>query len=115
MLRRLAMTVGTLAVLALGPAAQAQNPQSAPAGQTPPPVTPRGPTTTPPEQIAPRAGNSTGGGSMSDRLSRSQGTVQPPSVDPGINKSPPAPGAAGTMPVIPPPGTPGGNRAVVPK
>jgi len=51
---------------------------------------------------------------MSDRLSRSQGTVQPPAVDPGINKNPPAPGV-GTMPVIPPPGTAGGNQTVVPK
>lgn len=120
MLRRLAMTVGTLAVLALGPAAEAQNPQPAPPGQTPPAVTPPGPTATPPEKIAPRGGNSAAGSSaggnstLSDRLSRSQGTVQPPAVDPGITMPPPAHGT-GTMPVIPPPGTPGGNQAVVPK
>lgn len=107
--RRLAMTIGLLAGLGLCGAAQAQNPQTGTAGQVPPPTTPPGPTTTPPEQVAPRSG-----GSMSDSLSRDRGTVTPPVVDPGITKTPPAHGA-GTMPVIPPPGTAGGNPAVVPK
>lgn len=56
---------------------------------------------TPPEQVAP-------GGTTS-------GVIHPPTgVDPGIRVPAPDP-QAGTMPVIPPPGTPGGNQAVQPK
>jgi hypothetical protein len=102
------MTIGVIAGLALGVAAQAQNPQSAPAGPTPPPVTPLGPTTTPPEKVAPHSDGAT----MSDRLARNQGTVTPVPIDPGITKTP---SAVGTMPVIPPPGTAGGDQTVVPK
>jgi hypothetical protein len=47
-------------------------------------------------------------------LSRDKGTITPPNVDPGMSVSPPARGA-GTTPVIPPPGSPGGNPSVVPK
>ncbi len=108
--RRFAMTIGLLAGLGLCAAAQAQNPQTGTPGQTPPPVTPPGPTTTPPEQVAPRGD----GSNLSDRLSRNQGTVTPPAVDPGITKTPPA-HTNGSMPVIPPPGTAGGNPSVIPK
>jgi hypothetical protein len=107
MFGRLAALI-VLAALEAG-AAHAQNPQSAPPGQTPPPVTPRGPTTTPPEQVAPRSD-----GNLSESLSRNRGTVTPPAVDPGIAKRPPA-GSSGSMPVIPPPGSAGGNPNVVPK
>lgn len=108
--RRLAITIGVVAALGLGAAAQAQNPQPGPPGQTPPPVTPPGPTTTPPDQIAPRTDPS-----LSDTLSRNRGVLTPPAaVDPGITQAPPRP-ATGTMPVIPPPGTPGGKPGVVPK
>lgn len=62
----------------------------------------------PPEQIAPPAG------SMSDRLSQQRGSITPPSVDPGMTVAPSQSGRA-TMPVIPPPGSPGGNQSVVPK
>lgn len=42
-----------------------------------------------------------------------RGVVAPPqSTDPGMTVSPPA---NGMMPVIPPPGAPGGNQRVVPK
>ena len=99
-----------LAVLALGSTAEAQNPQPGLPGQTPPGTSPRGPTTTPPEQIAPPSG----GSSLSDTLSRNGGTMQPPAVDPGMHRTPPA-ATGGTMPVIPPPGTAGGNPTVVPK
>jgi hypothetical protein len=51
---------------------------------------------------------------LSDQLSAQKGTLNPPSVDPGINAKLPS-HAEGNMPVIPPPGTPGGNPAVVPK
>ena len=50
----------------------------------------------------------------SDPTARSKGVIPAPSgIDPGI--SAPAPHADGIMPVIPPPGTPGGNPQVVPK
>src|SRR3954447_23424180 len=81
---------------------------------TPPlPVQPPSATIAPPEQIAPRDGATDNGTTMSDRLSRQQGAVKPPSVDPGMSVQPKT--GAGTMPVIPPPGSPGGNPSVVPK
>jgi hypothetical protein len=53
-------------------------------------------------------------GAQSDKLSQQRGTLQPPAIDPGIHKPPPQRGEV-NMPVIPPPGTPGGNQQVVPK
>ena len=43
--------------------------------------------------------------------------IRPPAgIDPGINMTPPDPAPeAGRMPIVPPPGAPGGNPAVVPK
>jgi hypothetical protein len=53
------------------------------------------------------------GGDLSDRLARSGGVICPPTlVDPAI-KAPTPPG--GSMPVIPPPGSPGGDPKVQPK
>jgi hypothetical protein len=92
--------------------AWAQNPQPAEPHAPPPPS---GPTpVAPPERMAPRDGGATGS-TMSDQLSRDRGTLTPPShVDPGMTVHPGNQGA-GSMPVIPPPGTPGGNPTVVPK
>ncbi len=43
------------------------------------------------------------------------GVIHPPArVDPGMKRDAP-PSQAFTMPVVPPPGTPGGNAAVIPK
>ena len=51
--------------------------------------------------------------SLSERLARSDGVICPPAhVDPEIAQPTP-PG--GPMPVIPPPGSPGGNPSVRPK
>jgi hypothetical protein len=51
--------------------------------------------------------------SLSDRLARSDGVICPPDhVDPEI-KQPTPPG--GPMPVIPPPGSPGGDPSLRPK
>ena len=53
-------------------------------------------------------------GSTSSELSRSGGVIKPPvGVDPQMKQNPPASGDK--MPVIPPPGTPGGNPSVKPK
>ena len=52
-------------------------------------------------------------GSSSSDLSRS-GVIRPPAdVDPQMKQMPPSSGDR--MPVIPPPGTPGGNPSVKPK
>jgi hypothetical protein len=53
-------------------------------------------------------------GDSSSDLSRSGGVIRPPAdVDPQMKQMPPSSG--GRMPVIPPPGTPGGNPSVKPK
>jgi len=50
---------------------------------------------------------------LSDKLARSNGVICPPShVDPDMRQ--PAQGG-GNMPVIPPPGSPGGNQQIQPK
>jgi len=52
--------------------------------------------------------------SLSDKLARSNGVICPPShVDPDMKQPPPQSG--GNMPVIPPPGSPGGNEQILPK
>lgn len=52
---------------------------------------------------------------LSDRLDRNNGVLHPPAgVDPKITVPAPDPNPHST-PVIPPPGTPGGNPSVVPK
>jgi len=53
------------------------------------------------------------GRTLSQQLARSNGVIcPPPHTDPEMKK--PAPGG-GTMPVIPPPGSPGGPRGAEPK
>ena len=53
------------------------------------------------------------GRSLSDQLAQSKGVICPPAgVDPEMRQTPPE---GGTLKVIPPPGTPGGNPRVDPK
>jgi hypothetical protein len=94
--------------IAAGPAL-AQNPQPAPPANPTVPIAPPNAPSPPPEKMAPPEGNS-----LSDHLSQQKGTIKPPNVDPGMAVQPPQRGAA-TTPVIPPPGSPGGNPSVVPK
>lgn len=48
------------------------------------------------------------------KLNRTDGVLHPPvGVDPGLAIPPPSTGS--NMPVIPPPGTPGGNSTIEPK
>lgn len=61
----------------------------------------------------PTPGETTGSVTLSEQLSRSKGIICPPAgVDPGI-AAPPVGG--GVTPVIPPPGTPGGDPLIIPK
>ncbi|HVV94859.1 MAG TPA: hypothetical protein VHD15_15720 [Hyphomicrobiales bacterium] len=61
----------------------------------------------------PDSGNAAG--SLSQRLSRSNGVIPPPkNVDPGMSAPVPNPHPH-TTPVIPPPGSPGGKSGVEPK
>jgi hypothetical protein len=55
------------------------------------------------------------GNNLSDRLGKSGGVIAPRrGIDPKIQITPPDTGPTST-PVIPPPGSPGGNPNVVPK
>ena len=52
---------------------------------------------------------------LSDKLDRSGGVIRPPGgVDPEMTQTPPRVGSK-SMPVIPPPGSPGSKRGINPK
>jgi hypothetical protein len=117
---RLAAHIGLLATTILMPLASFA--QAPPKSQTP--ISPKA------EQLDPKAcansdthatvgqgGNAQmpepNGSNLSERLARSDGVICPPEhVDPEI-RQPTPPG--GAMPVIPPPGSPGGDRSIQPK
>ena len=66
-------------------------------------------------QATPREGSATTGAAgenLSDKLARTDGVICPPDVDPQIKAPTPD---AGKTPVIPPPGSPGGDPSVRPK
>jgi hypothetical protein len=72
------------------------------------PTGPSGPDQLPAPAVPPSSG------SLSSDLNRSGGVITPPAgIDPEIRQTPPPTGAK--MPIIPPPGTPGGNPSVKPK
>ena len=104
---RMRLAAPILAGLALthaGPC-RAQTIDQKPAAETPP--------QTVPEDTRPgRSGNSEE--PLGKKLNRTDGVLHPPrGVDPGVAIPPPTTGSS--MPVIPPPGTPGGNTAIEPK
>jgi hypothetical protein len=77
----------------------------------------------PPEKIEPSDPSSTGQDpsatgstqSLSDKLQQSDGVIRPPETGaPDITVPAPVPDP-GTTPVIPPPGSPGGNQQLDPK
>ena len=107
--------------LMLASAAHAQ----APASPATPPAQTAPPAASQPTNCAPMSPNGTGTNSkndatvgqsneaLGDKLARSDGTLCPPSnIDPEIRAPTPE---AGKMPVIPPPGSPGGDPSVRPK
>ena len=67
-----------------------------------------------PTPQAPQTPNATTGSgtNLSDKLAQSDGVLCPPNVDPEIKAPTPE---VGKMPVIPPPGSPGGDPSVRPK
>jgi hypothetical protein len=114
--------IATSALLISG-AANAQ----APASPATPPAQIAPPAATPPANCAPMAPHGSGAGTtkegatvgqsneaLGDRLAKSDGTLCPPAgVDPEIRA--PTPDGGNKMPVIPPPGSPGGDPSVRPK
>jgi hypothetical protein len=75
------------------------------------------PKNVPAEKIKPDTSSPTPttGSNLSDKLEKSDGVLKPPSnVDPDMSVRAPVPNP-GTTPVIPPPGSPGGNPNVEPK
>jgi len=106
----IAMALGV--AMTLGPA-QSQTPRS----ETPKivPQERQSQPTRPEDSTGPQQGTSAApSGSLSDELSRSGGVVRPPATgDQGVVE-PPKAGSQST-PVIPPPGTPGGNQEIQPK
>ena len=107
--------------LMLASAAHAQ----APASPATPPAQTAPPAASQPTNCAPMSPNGTGTNSkndatvgqsneaLGDKLARSDGTLCPPSnVDPQMRAPTPE---TGNMPVIPPPGSPGGDQNVRPK
>jgi hypothetical protein len=106
MRRKLALA---LSVVLLAGAAGAQTVEKR---EQPSPSQPKSPPTAMP--LPPEQGEGSGS-SMSDRLSKSQGVIRPPrEVDPTMKQETP-PTGPNSMPVIPPPGTPGGDQSVKPK
>ena len=65
------------------------------------------------EKACANSGANSSGKNLSDKLSQSGGVICPPSVGDRDIKVPTPKG--GAMPVIPPPGSPGGNPNVQPK
>jgi hypothetical protein len=103
-LSQLAIRVGFVAASAFAVAAQA----GAAAENEPAAKSSR---RTVPEAASPGSGGSAE--PLSDKLHRQDGVIRPPSgIDPEMTQKPPP---VGKTPVIPPPGTPGGEPGVDPK
>jgi hypothetical protein len=108
MIRFLTALLAAGAVTAFVPPAAAQN-----QGGGPPASERSAPTL--PEAKLPGSSSPDRPGTMSEDLSRSGGVIEPPpTVDREMRQPPPATGPQ-SMPVIPPPGTPGGDQTVKPK
>ena len=115
------VTVCLVAMLLAANAAAPAQPQLPPAQQPPPAQHQPSTVVEDPKACAPServppgrapGAPSTTGENLSDRLARTDGVICPPNVDPKINAPTPE---TGKMPVIPPPGSPGGNPNIQPK
>ena len=73
-----------------------------------------GPKLCPPDVVKPPLGLNDANRPLSEQLAESKGVICPPAViDPGFAAKPPI--TNDRTPVIPPPGSPGGDPTVVPK
>jgi hypothetical protein len=97
-----------LTSLACNASAQAPRPDEHPPAAAPKACAPG-------ERLQPGQGGpkvpETTGQNLSDKLARNEGVLCPPNVDPNIKAPTPE---TGKMPVIPPPGSPGGDQSVKP-
>lgn len=107
-MRRFALV--SILFLAVAGAAMAQS--RAPAVPDPKAVAPDPKACAPAERMPAPGANATTGENLTDKLARTDGVICPPEVDPHINAPTPD---TGKTPVIPPPGSPGGNPNVRPK
>jgi hypothetical protein len=111
-----------LMIVAASGVAFAQAPPTAvtPPAQTAPPPPPRGAANCAPTESTPQGNIAPQGATagqraepLGDKLARSDGVLCPPAgVDPAIRAPTPD---AGNTPVIPPPGSPGGDPTIRPK
>lgn len=104
-MKRVRIIIAAVSALALASAAWAQSPKPDPK------ACPPGERMTQSES-GPKAPAETTGESLSDRLARTEGVICPPNTDPHIRAPTPD---AGKTPVIPPPGSPGGDQTIRPK
>jgi hypothetical protein len=108
-IRTLSLTAVAVALLIAPAMAQGNAPGAAPCSPSSPPGSP-GSTTSGSGEPHPQAEPPE---NLSNRLAQSDGVLcPPPAVDPEMKLPTPD---AGTTPVIPPPGTPGGDQSVRPK
>ena len=112
-MRNSASLLASLLLLGAGVTLQAQDRPA----QMQPPVITDSKACAPGDRLQPGAGElkapqGTTGESLSEKLARTDGVICPPNVDPGIKAPTPE---AGKTPVIPPPGSPGGDPTVQPK
>jgi hypothetical protein len=98
---------GSVAVLLLSAATVAAAAQDRPSA-----IDPKGCAPSERLQTDGKAPEAKSGEPLSDKLARTDGVICPPSVDPEIKAPTPQ---GGNMPVIPPPGSPGGDPSVHPK
>jgi hypothetical protein len=116
---KLSLALSCLWIAVCGASSAQAPPAASPPAQTAPTAPARGSNDCAPMQQVPGAntapGSTTGQSRepLGDKLAKSDGVLCPPSgVDPEIHA--PAPNT-GNMPVIPPPGSPGGDPSVRPK
>jgi hypothetical protein len=110
--------LASLLIAASGSAiAQAPPAPATPPQATAPPSPQRSPGCAPSDRLTTGPDGTTTGQSrepLGDKLAKSDGVLCPPSgVDPDMHA--PAPQTGGNTPVIPPPGSPGGDPTVRPK
>ena len=99
---------GALAAMLLSAAVTAAAAQNSPSV-----VDPKGCAPSERLQTDGKAPDGKAGEPLSDKLARTDGVICPPNVDPEIKA--PTPQSGNKMPVIPPPGSPGGDPSIQPK